>query len=243
MRSYSKILLTVSVLAMIVGGTTLPSHAISLVISTAGPASLPSATASPPTIAFTDGDLITFDTDTNTATKFADASLFDDEDIDALFIRQNGNIIISSINSGILGGQAYNQEDLAEIDPNTMVGSLFLDGGIFFNVPSGIGIDLDAAHVRSNGNILFSTSGASTTIVGGVAFDENDIVELNPNDGSASVIFDGSSLLGGGDAFNNLSGISELANGNLLLSVSTGSASSVVTLGGIGFTRDDIVEL
>ena len=87
MRSYSKILLTVSVLAMIVGGTTLTSHAISFVISTAGPASLPSATAPSSTIAFTDGDLITFDTDTNTATKFADASLFDDEDIDALFIQ------------------------------------------------------------------------------------------------------------------------------------------------------------
>ena len=200
--------------------TCTPSPTESLYLSTAGTATLGGLT-------FSDGSIAAYDSSTDTAILYFDESNFSgNEDIDAIHVLSNGNIVLSVSGNATLGGLSFSDGDIVSYDPGADTATLLFDENNF----SG-NADVDAVYVRANGNILLSTDGNAT--LGGLNFGPDDVVEYNPNTNTASLFFNGNNFSGN----ENIDAIHLLDNGNLLLSTD-GNA----TLGGLSFTADDIIE-
>jgi len=147
-----------------------------IVLSTGGAATLGGPT-------FADGDLIEYNPTTDTATLFFGEGLFgSDEDIDAVHVLTNGNIILSTIDGATLGGLSFGDGDLIEYNPTTDTATLFLDETLF-----SADEDIDAVHILESGNIVLSTEGAAT--LGGLIFGDGDLIEYNPTTYSATLYF------------------------------------------------------
>jgi hypothetical protein len=85
-------------------------------------------------LTFGSGDLIEYNPLTDTSTLFFDGSLFDGpENIDAVHLLDNGNIIISTAASATLGGMTFADGDLVEYNPTTDVATLYFSEGLFSN--------------------------------------------------------------------------------------------------------------
>jgi len=81
---------------------------------------------------FTNGELIEYNPNLDTATLFFDNNLFSaSEDIDALHILDNGNIILSTAGAATLGGLTFADGDLAEYNPTTDVATLYFAETLF----------------------------------------------------------------------------------------------------------------
>ncbi len=147
-------------------------------------------------LSFGDDDLVAYDPSTNTATLYFDGgNLFsnNNEDIDAVYIRDNGNIILSTTGGATLGGISFADGDLIEYIPSTDSASLFFDESNF----SG-GADIDGVHILANGNILISTN--NTESLPGLAnFEDGSIVEYDVGTNTASLYFDENLFSGGAD--------------------------------------------
>ena len=135
-------------------------------------------------LSFEDGDLIEYNPATDTAALFFDENLFiGDENIDAVHILDNGNIILSiHENNGRLGGMNFGYGDLIQYNPTTNAATMFLDGSLFSS-----NADIDAAYILANGNIILSTVDAAT--LGGLSFADGDLVEYNPTTNVATLYF------------------------------------------------------
>ncbi len=137
-------------------------------------------------LTFGDDDIVEYDPVTGTASLFFDGgSLFgnDFENIDAVHVLPNGNLVISTTNSTALGGLGFEDGDLAEYNPVTDTATLFFDEDLFSGNE-----DIDAVHVLPNGNIVLSTADGAT--LGGLTFKDGDLAEYNPSTGIASLFFD-----------------------------------------------------
>ncbi len=136
-------------------------------------------------LTFGNGDLIEYNPTTDVGTLYFDESLFSggDEDIDAVHILDNGNIILSTLDGATLGGLTLGSGDLAEYNPTTDVATLFFDGSLFDGSEN-----IDAAHILDNGNIILSTDGAAT--LGGLTFANGSLAEYNPTTDVATLYFD-----------------------------------------------------
>ncbi len=133
---------------------------------------------------FGDGDLVEYNPTTDTATLFLDESLFSsDEDIDAVHILDNGNIILSTDSAATLGGLNFGDGDLITYNPTTDIAILFFDESLFDGAEN-----IDAVHILANGNIILSTDGAAT--LGGLTFQNGDLAEYNPTTDTATLYFD-----------------------------------------------------
>lgn len=147
-------------------------------------------------LSFGDDDLIAYDPSNNTATLYFDGgALFSNnfEDIDAVYVRDNGNIILSTTGDATLGGISFSDGDLIEYIPSTDSASLFFDESNF----SG-GADIDGVHILANGNILISTN--NTESLPGLAnFEDGSIVEYDVGTNTASLYFDENLFSGGAD--------------------------------------------
>jgi hypothetical protein len=106
--------------------------------------------------------------------------------IDALAMAPNGDLLISFDVAVELSGLAAEDRDLLRWNGSTW--SIFFDGANE-GVPDGL--DLDAAHLLSSGHLLLSFDGSGT--IGGVAFDDEDVLEYNPVAHSWVLFWDGSS--------------------------------------------------
>jgi hypothetical protein len=98
-------------------------------------------------LAFGGGDLVEYNPITDTATLFFDGSLFGGpENIDAAYILDNGNIILSTDSGGgsTLGGLTFSDGDLVEYNPATDVAILYFSEGLFSN-----NADIDAVYVTT----------------------------------------------------------------------------------------------
>ena len=179
-------------------------------------------------LTFQNDDLVLYDPDTNTATLFFDGgALFThNENIGAVAALGNGNIILSTDGSATLGGLSFEDGDLVEYNPLTDTATLFFDEDLFSHNE-----DIDAATVLGNGNLLLSTSGGAT--LGGLSFEDGDLVEYNPLTDTAALFFDEDLFSHNED----IDAATVLGNGNLLLSTSGGA-----TLGGLSFEDGDLVE-
>jgi hypothetical protein len=179
-------------------------------------------------LSFTDGALAEYNPTTDTATLFFDENLFSgNENIVAVHVLDNGNIILSTDDSATLGGLSFNAGDLVEYNPTTDTAILFFDETLF----AGGSENIDAVHILDNGNIILSSSDDAT--LGGLTFGGGDLVEYNPITDTATLFFDGS-LFGGSE---NLDAAHILDNGNIILSTEGGA-----TLGGLTFADGDLVE-
>ncbi|MEM8756919.1 MAG: PEP-CTERM sorting domain-containing protein [Planctomycetota bacterium] len=109
---------------------------------------------------------------------------------------------------------------------------------LFFSIDAG---DLDAFHILPNGNFLFSSLFNGS--IGGVTFDDADLIEFDPN--TSSIV--GNYLGLGFDSFTSagpdVSAATTDADGNLYFSA-LGSTNALTHAGGsLTFTDGDIVRL
>jgi hypothetical protein len=222
-----KLLLTSSLVAFLATVMSYsPAHAISIILSTNAMATLGGLT-------FQQDDLVQYDPATNVATLFFngdDEFLANDEDIDAVFLLANGNIVLSTRADATLGGLAFEPEDMVEYNVATNVASLYFDGDAEFGIPEE---NIDAFDILANGNVILSTADAA--ILGGLSFEQEDMVEYNMLTNTASLYFDGDAEFT--LAEEDIDAFDILANGKVLL-----STVSAATLGGLTFQPDDLVE-
>ena len=184
-------------------------------------------------LTFRDDDIVEYDIDSSTSTLLFDGSVLltdlpGDDDIDAVHYLPSGNIIISTLNDGDLGGLSFGDDDLVEYDPNTDTATLYFDGGNLF---SSTDENIDGVYVLANGNILISTTGGAN--LGGLTFEDGDIVEYNPTADTATLYFDEDLFSGDED----IDGLHVLASGNILITTTGGA-----TLGGLTFEDGDVIE-
>ncbi len=135
-------------------------------------------------ITIENGDMAEYNPVTDSATLFFDEDWFSgDANINAVYVRSDGLIILSTNNDEILGGLSFEDEDLVLYNPVTDTASLYLNGDNVFNEEE----DIDAVHVLSTGNIVLSTLEGAT--IGGLTFEDGDLVEYDPVTGSAQLFF------------------------------------------------------
>ncbi len=137
-------------------------------------------------VAYEDDDLLEYNPNTNTATLLFDGSTKFDatgEDIDGIYIRDNGNFVMSTIASAGLGGLSFGQGDIIEYNPTTDIANLLVAETAIFDDGAG---DIDAIHVLPNGNFLLSVL-ADTETISGVVFNDGDIFEYDPVQDTASL--------------------------------------------------------
>lgn len=179
-------------------------------------------------LSFSRGDVVRYDAGTDTATLFFDSNLFDNsnEQIDALHVLSNGNLLLSTSNNATLAGLSFSDGDLVEYDFGTGTASLFFDEDLFSGNEN-----IDAAAVLGNGNLVLSTTNNAS--LGGLSFSDGDLAEYNAGSDTASLFFNEDLFSGNED----IDAVAILANGNLVLSTQNNA-----TLGGLSFSDGDLVE-
>ncbi|MCG8404447.1 MAG: PEP-CTERM sorting domain-containing protein [Phycisphaerales bacterium] len=139
-------------------------------------------------LTFNDGDLVRYNPNTDTATIFgiSEASFTDagNPDISAVYVRANGNILVSTLGDHTLGGLAYTDGDIIEYDPVNDTGTLLVAESAIFDDGDG---DIDALHLLPNGNYVLSATLDET--ISGTLFGDGDLVEYNPGSDTASLFF------------------------------------------------------
>lgn len=105
------------------------------------------------------------------------------ERIDAVWIRDNGNIVLSTAGNANLVGTPIRDEDIVEFDPSgpTVLIPFLFDGSVEIVG----GSDVDAVHVLDDDNLLLSTTGNET--VGGVAFRDGDVILFDRSTSTGSL--------------------------------------------------------
>ena len=145
-------------------------------------------------LTFEDEDVVEYDPNTGTATMFFDGSAVfsGDEDLGAVSVLSNGNIVLSTKGSATIGALTFGDEDLVVYDPGTGVATLLLDGSAVITDDSGSDLDISGVHVDTSGYIYLAMANDST--IGGQSFGNDDVVRYDPNTGTAVVVFDGESI-------------------------------------------------
>jgi hypothetical protein len=178
-------------------------------------------------LAFTDIDLAEYDAATDSATLFFEGALTKlDKDIDAVHVLDSGNIVLSTKDAATLGGLSFGDGDLVEYDPSTDTATLFFDGGLFAGAE-----DVISVHVMDNGHLVLSTD--SPAVLGGLSFDDIDLVEYDPVADKATLFFEGALTTLDQD----INAVHVLDSGNIVL-----STKSPAMLGGIKFLESSLVE-
>ncbi len=152
----------------------------SFLISTSGNATLGGLT-------FGDDDIVLYDPGSDTASlAFDGGALFSNgnEDVDAVSVLSNGNLLLSTRGNATLGGLTFRDGDLVEYDAVNDVATLFFSEDLFL-----AGEDVDAVHAFADGTLLISTQGNAS--LAGLAFGDDDVVRYDPLGGTAALTFDG----------------------------------------------------
>ncbi|MEM8872870.1 MAG: PEP-CTERM sorting domain-containing protein [Planctomycetota bacterium] len=208
------------------------AHAQTIALSTASPTGLSG-------VNFENDSLIQYDPLTDVA-----AQLFDLEDefgisrnLIAAHEMPNGNLIVSTQAGDTIGGVAFTESDLIELDRTTGTASLFFDASAVGLTGQGGSVpNIDAVSVLPNGLVFFSTRNDATLF--GVDYGKEDLISYDPVAGTASLAFDGS-LINGTEP--NLRAAAILNDETLLFAASEGGSSDTMTIGGVTFNRDDLV--
>ncbi|GJM24112.1 MAG: hypothetical protein DHS20C16_05270 [Phycisphaerae bacterium] len=137
-------------------------------------------------VAFEDDDLVEYNPDTHTATLLFDGSTrfaATGEDIDAIYVRENGNFVMSTIADAGLGGLNFTDGDIIDYNPTTNLSTLLVSEAALFDDGDG---DVDAVHVLENGNLLISALDTTET-VSGISFADGDVFEYDPINDTATL--------------------------------------------------------
>jgi len=145
-----------------------------VVLSTAAEATLGS-----PAVTFQDGDLVDYNPATNLATVvFAEAEHFtDNQDIDAVHVRPDGTLVLSTRDLAVLGVPplAFGPGDLVAYDPATRAAAILLPVSRFAEPEN-----VDAVHLLPDGRIVLSVERETGARLGGVTFRNGDLVAYDP---------------------------------------------------------------
>lgn len=134
-------------------------------------------------LTFTSGDIALYDAAAGTASLFFDEGLFSNSaNIDALSLLPSGNLVLSTSAGETLGGLTFRDGDLVEYDLANGVATIFLSEDLFSGNEN-----IDGVHVFALG-ILLSTSTNAT--LGGLTFEDGDVVLYDPTTGVATLYFD-----------------------------------------------------
>ena len=178
----------------------------------------------------TNGDIVQYDTVSDTAIQVFDEALFGGpESVDAYERLPNGHMVFSTAQAATLGGTSFVSGDLVEYDPVGDLATLIFAESLFTSAGTN---DNDGVAVLSNGHLLISTNADAT--LGGLSFRDGDVVDYDPN-ANVSLLFFNEDLFG---ANKNLDAIDIDESGRLLLSVSDVSGA---TLAGLTFTNGDLI--
>ena len=174
-----------------------------------------------------DGDLVDYDVAANSATLFFNENLFSwNENIDAVHVLMNGNILLSTKDDAYLGGLSFRDGDIISYNPVSNISTLFFSEDLFRHNE-----DIDALYVRDDGRIILSTEGNAS--LGGISFKGGDLIEYNPSTDTASIFFSGD-LFGHKE---NIDAFSIADDGDYLI-----STADSASLGGINFSDGDIIK-
>ncbi|MEE9404167.1 MAG: MprA protease, GlyGly-CTERM protein-sorting domain-containing form [Algisphaera sp.] len=207
-----------------------------IAISTEAPASLGS-------VNFENDALVAYDPDTNAALQVFD--LGDQfgiiRNLDAAHILPNGHVVISTQAGDTVAGVAFTESDLVELDPVNGTASLLLDASaVGLVIPSNLP-QINGVHVRDNGHILFSIAANPGVTFKGGTYTKADIIEYDPINDTASLFFDGSAITGVNGFDADVRGFAVIDDDHVLLAAFDVATGSAMTLGGVSFTRDDLV--
>lgn len=139
---------------------------------------------------FRNGTLINYDPVTDTAKVLLAESVFGhNENIDAVHILGDGDILLSTSSKSRIGGRRFRDGDIIRYDPTTGKATRFFNERLFYkNGKKGRRrVDIDGLHVLPNGNLLLSTRGRAT--LGGLRFRSGDVVEYDMATGQASLAY------------------------------------------------------
>jgi cysteine-rich repeat protein len=143
------------------------------------------ATIAHPPLTFHDGDLVEYDPVNDTATLFFSETHFAaNADIDAVHVRPDGTIILSTDATATLGGLTFRDGDLALYNPTTDTATLLFSEDAF-----GTDENIDAVAELLNGHLVLSVARPTGAILGGLAFRDGDLVEYNPATDTATLYF------------------------------------------------------
>jgi hypothetical protein len=149
--------------------------------------------------AFENDDYIVYNPLTDAGTLFYDNSGegYGVNDADAVHLFKNGHVAISAESTSTIGSNtlAFEPEDIVVWDPILGTATMLFDGSAIFDGPISSNQNIDAVYVKDDGRIVFSTEGpASITFAGPttVNFNQGDIVEYDPSDGSVTILVDAS---------------------------------------------------
>jgi hypothetical protein len=135
-------------------------------------------------------------------------------------------IYLSTTTDATLGGLTFRNGDIARYDTSTGTATLFFSEDAFtFNE------DVDAFDLLANGHLLLSTK--SVASIGGLSFQDGDLVEYDPGTNTAVLYF--SESLFSTDA--EVDAATVLPNGHIVL-----STQATQTLGGLTFRDGDLAE-
>ncbi len=139
-------------------------------------------------------------------TLFAETNFTADETVDAVYVRGNGNIILSTTGNATLpmcGGGNLNfiDDDLVEWDPTNTCATMFLDESATTNlIPNAGGDeDIDGVHLLNDDSNLILFSIANNNTIRGTAVLDGDVVLYNRNTDTASIYFSEANFTSGGE--------------------------------------------
>jgi hypothetical protein len=135
------------------------------------------------------GDVVRYDGLTDTLEFDASSEgIPDGVIVDAVSVHSSGDLVLSFDTTVELGGLTASDEDAVRFDGASF--SLLFDGSSE-GVPEGL--DLDGMEVRPSAGLLWVSFDGSGSL-GGVDFDDEDILEFDPSGPIWSLIYDGSAL-------------------------------------------------
>jgi hypothetical protein len=185
------------------------------------------------TVLFHDHDIVSLDSTPGSAELWLDGSvLFPDDaienqNIDAFAFLPNGNVLLSTASSTVIGGLAIKDGDLVELDPETGVATLFLPEG-----SQGQPVDVDGVDVMPNGHLLLSFQ--KEEVLYGQPVHDGDVIEYDIENDTFSFFLREEVF----DVDSDVNGLALLPNGNLLV-----TTSEDTWIGGVFVENSQIAEV
>lgn len=165
-------------------------------------------------LTFTDGDVVTYNVDSNSAAVFfAESSITPGADVDAFHLFPDGSMLLSVLfNARTLGGLLFDDGDLVRYDPGTDTATVYFISESSFSVNA----DIDAVSIDQAGRILLSVRENSMTL-GGLTFTDGDLIAYDTDTGTAGLVITEAALFDDGDG--DISSVHADVDGTFLLSV------------------------
>ena len=183
-------------------------------------------------LTFTDGDVVTYDTASDTAALFfAETNITPGADIDAFHLFPDGSFLLSVLFNGrTLGGLTFDDGDLVRYDPASDTASIYFLSEASFTTANA---DISAVTIAPDGDLILSNREDNT--LGGLAFTDGDVIRYDLDTGTATLVIAEAAIFDDGDG--DVSSLHLLPDGTFLLSF----ADSTEMISGALFNDGDIV--